>query len=224
MKHSYGFELVESRNISEISSRAHLFRHIKTGARLLSIENDDENKVFGIGFRTPPSDNTGVAHILEHVVLAGSRKYRVKEPFVELIKGSLNTFLNAMTYPDRTVYPVASTNLKDFYNLIDVYLDAVFYPLLRPLIFRQEGWHYEVDEEGNLSYKGVVFNEMKGVYASPDSIFYEAIQQSLFPDTTYSLDSGGHPHYIPDLTYEQFKAFHDTYYHPANAWIFFLWQ
>ena len=221
MSQYHGFELVASRNISEINSRVRLFRHIKTGARLVSIENDDENKVFGIGFRTPPRDSTGVAHILEHVVLAGSRKYRVKEPFIELIKGSLNTFINAMTYPDRTVYPVASTNLKDFYNLIDVYLDAVFYPLLRPLTFRQEGWHYEVDDQGNLSYKGVVFNEMKGVYASPDSILYESIQQSLFPDTTYGLDSGGHPHHIPDLTYEQFKSFHDAYYHPSNAWIFF---
>ncbi len=221
MSKYHGFELVESRDIPEINSRVRLFRHIKTGARLVSIENDDENKVFGIGFRTPPRDSTGVAHILEHVVLAGSRKYRVKEPFVELIKGSLNTFLNAMTYPDRTVYPVASTNLKDFYNLIDVYLDAVFYPLLRPLTFRQEGWHYEVNDEGDLSYKGVVFNEMKGVYASPDSVLYESIQQSLFPDTIYGLDSGGHPHHIPDLTYEQFKAFHDAYYHPTNAWIFF---
>ncbi len=221
MSKYHGFELIEARDIPEINSRVRLFRHIQTGARLVSVENDDENKVFGIGFRTPPRDNTGIAHILEHVVLAGSRKYRVKEPFVELIKGSLNTFLNAMTYPDRTVYPVASTNLKDFYNLIDVYLDAVFYPLLRPLTFRQEGWHYEIDEDGQLSYKGVVFNEMKGVYASPDMALYEAIQQSLFPDTTYGLDSGGHPLHIPDLTYEQFKAFHDAYYHPANAWIFF---
>ena len=221
MSKYHGFELIEARDIPEINSRVRLFRHIKTGARLISVENDDENKVFGIGFRTPPKDNTGVAHILEHVVLAGSRKYRVKEPFVELIKGSLNTFLNAMTYPDRTIYPVASTNDRDFYNLVDVYLDAVFYPLLRPLTFRQEGWHYEIDDEGNLSYKGVVFNEMKGVYASPDSVLYEAIQQSLFPDTTYGLDSGGHPLHIPDLTYEQFKSFHDAYYHPANAWIFF---
>ncbi|HHB89919.1 MAG TPA: peptidase M16 [Anaerolineae bacterium] len=221
MSKYHGFELVEARDIPEINSRVRLFRHIKTGARLISVENDDENKVFGIGFRTPPSDSTGVAHILEHVVLAGSRKYRVKEPFVELLKGSLNTFLNAMTWPDRTIYPVASTNTKDFYNLIDVYLDAVFYPLLRPLTFRQEGWHFEIDDEGNLSYKGVVFNEMKGAYSSPDNVLYRTIQQSLFPDTTYGLDSGGDPRHIPDLTYEQFKAFHDAYYHPANAWIFF---
>ena len=221
MANYHGFELIEARDIPEISSRARLFRHIKTGARLLSIENNDENKTFGISFRTPPQDSRGVAHILEHSVLAGSRKYRVKEPFVELIKGSLNTFLNAFTYPDRTVYPVASQNIKDFYNLIDVYLDAVFYPLLRPLTFKQEGWHYEIDDAGNLSYKGVVFNEMKGVYASPNSILSESIQNSLFPDTTYSLESGGHPHHIPDLSYEQFKAFHDDYYHPANAWIFF---
>ena len=217
----HGFELIEARDIPEINSRVRLFRHIKTGARLLSVENDDENKVFGIGFRTPPQDNTGVAHILEHVVLAGSRKYRVKEPFVELMKGSLNTFLNAMTWPDRTVYPVASTNDKDFYNLVDVYLDAVFYPLLRPLTFRQEGWHFEVDEEGKLTYKGVVFNEMKGAYSSPDNVLYREIQRSLFPDTTYGFDSGGDPLHIPDLTYEDFKAFHDAYYHPANAWIFF---
>jgi len=221
MSKNHGFELVEERDIPEINSHVRLFRHVKTGARLLSVENDDENKVFGVGFRTPPQDSTGVAHILEHSVLAGSRKYRVKEPFVELIKGSLNTFLNAFTYPDRTVYPVASQNLQDFYNLIDVYMDAVFYPLLRPLTFRQEGWHYEVDEAGELSYKGVVFNEMKGVYASPDSVLGESIQQSLFPDTTYGLDSGGNPRHIPDLTYEQFKTFHDTFYHPANAWIYF---
>ncbi len=221
MSNYHGFELIEARDIPEINSRVRIFRHIKTGARLMSIENDDENKVFGVGFRTPPEDNTGIAHIMEHSVLAGSRKYRVKEPFVELIKGSLNTFLNAMTYPDRTVYPVASTNLKDFYNLVDVYMDSVFYPLLRPLTFRQEGWHYEVDEAGNISYKGVVFNEMKGAYASPENVLYESIQQSLFPDTIYGLDSGGNPRYIPDLTYEQFKTFHDTFYHPANAWIFF---
>jgi len=221
MKKKHGFALVEARDIPEINSHIRLFRHVKTGARLMSVENDDENKVFGIGFRTPPRDSTGVAHIMEHSVLAGSRKYRVKEPFVELIKGSLNTFLNAMTYPDRTVYPVASQNLKDFYNLVDVYLDSVFYPLLRPLTFRQEGWHYEIDEGENLSYKGVVFNEMKGVYASPENILYESIQQSLFPDTPYGLDSGGDPRHIPDLTYAQFKTFHDSYYHPANAWIFF---
>ena len=221
MSKYHGFELIDERDIPEINSHVRLFRHIKTGARLLSVENDDENKVFGVGFRTPPEDDTGIAHILEHSVLAGSRKYRVKEPFVELIKGSLNTFLNAFTYPDRTVYPVASQNLKDFYNLIDVYMDAVFYPLLRPLTFRQEGWHYEIDDEGNLSYKGVVFNEMKGVYASPDSVLGESIQHSLFPDTIYRLDYGGHPQHIPDLTYEQFKSFHDAYYHPANAWIYF---
>ncbi len=221
MSKHHGFELIDERDILEINSRVRLFRHIKTGARLISVENDDENKVFGVGFRTPPKDSTGVAHILEHVVLAGSRKYRVKEPFVELLKGSLNTFLNAMTWPDRTIYPVASTNDKDFYNLIDVYLDAVFYPLLRPLTFRQEGWHYEVDDQGDLNFKGVVFNEMKGAYSSPENVLYREIQRSLFPDTTYGFDSGGDPRAIPDLTYEQFKAFHDAYYHPANAWIFF---
>ena len=221
MKHYHGFELIEKRMIPEINSQVRLFRHIKTGARLMSVENDDENKVFSVAFRTPSANSTGVAHIMEHSVLAGSRKYRVKEPFVELIKGSLNTYLNAFTAPDRTAYPVASQNLHDFYNLIDVYLDAVFYPLLRPLTFRQEGWHYEIDDEGNLSYKGVVFNEMKGVYASPDTFLSEVITQSLFPDTIYRYEYGGHPSHIPDLTYAQFKDFHDTFYHPSNAWIYF---
>src|SRR5215467_10292356 len=187
-----GFELLREHALTEFNSTVRLYRHAKTGAELLSLVNDDENKVFGVTFRTPPRDSTGVAHILEHAVLCGSRKYPVKEPFVELMKGSLNTFLNAMTFPDKTCYPVASQNLRDFYNLVDVYLDAVFHPRLTPQIFQQEGWHYELDE-GNpeLIYKGVVFNEMKGNYSSPDSMLMEYSQQSLYPTSIYGLDSGG---------------------------------
>src|SRR5574338_447991 len=163
----HGFELLSDQEIPELNSRAKLYRHVKTGAELLSVTNDDENKVFGIVFRTPPADSTGVAHIMEHSVLCGSEKYPLKEPFVELVKGSLNTFLNAFTYPDKTCYPVASQNLKDFYNLIDVYIDAVFHPLIPPETLQQEGWHYELDSpDAPLAYKGVVFNEMKGVYSS----------------------------------------------------------
>ena len=222
MESMHGFELLRDQDINELKTRAQLFRHIKTGAELLSLKNDDKNKVFGITFRTLPSDSTGVAHILEHSVLCGSRKYPVKEPFVELLKGSLQTFLNAFTYPDKTCYPVASQNLKDFYNLIDVYLDAVFYPRLTPLIFQQEGWHYELsDLHSPISYKGVVFNEMKGAYSSPENLLAFYSQQSLFPDNTYGLDSGGDPERIPDLTYEQFKEFHRRYYHPSNCRIYF---
>ena len=217
-----GFERLQVREIRELRTQAELFRHIKTGAQLLSLINDDDNKVFGITFRTPPKDSTGVAHILEHSVLCGSRKYPVKEPFVELLKGSLKTFLNAFTYPDKTCYPVASQNTQDFYNLIDVYLDAVFYPRIAPFILQQEGWHLELDDpEGNLNYKGVVFNEMKGNYSSPDNVLSEYSQQSLFPDTTYGLDSGGDPKHIIELTFEQFKDFHKRYYHPSNARIYF---
>ncbi len=218
----YGFELIRERRIEELGSDAKLYRHVKTGAQLLSMANTDTNKVFGISFKTPPKDSTGIAHILEHSVLCGSRKYAAKDPFVQLLKGSLQTFLNAMTYPDKTVYPVASQNLNDFYNLVDVYLDAVLHPLITPETFLQEGWHYEIDDKtGILSYKGVVFNEMKGVYSSPDSLLYESSQNSLFPDTTYGLDSGGNPEVIPELDYAGFKAFHETYYHPSNARLFF---
>ncbi|GAK55491.1 PreP peptidase [Candidatus Vecturithrix granuli] len=222
MNTSYGFKLVAERDILEIQTHARLFCHVKTGAELFSLENDDENKVFGITFRTPPTDSTGLPHIMEHSVLCGSRKYPVKEPFVELMKGSLNTFLNAMTFPDKTSYPVASQNVKDLYNLIDVYLDAVFYPRITPSIFQQEGWHYELESpDGLMQFKGVVFNEMKGAYSSPDSVLGRFSQQSLFPDTAYGVDSGGDPADIPNLTYEQFKAFHETYYHPSNSRIFF---
>jgi presequence protease len=219
---SYGFELLRSETIEELNAQAHIWRHIATGAHLLSIENEDENKVFGITFRTPPADSTGLPHILEHSVLGGSKKYPLKEPFVQLLKGSLKTFLNAMTYPDRTVYPVASTNLQDFYNLVEVYLDAVLHPLITPYHLLQEGWHYELESlDGPLTYKGVVFNEMKGAYSSPDSLLYRTSQRSLFPDTAYGLDSGGDPRAIPNLTYAQFKEFHTTYYHPSNAFIYF---
>ena len=222
MTETHGFTKLGDREIPELRTRAELFRHSRTGCELLSLINDDENKVFGITFRTPPPDSTGVAHILEHSVLCGSRKYPLKEPFVELLKGSLKTFLNAMTYPDKTCYPVASQNVRDFYNLIDVYLDAVFYPRLSPHIFQQEGWHFELERpDAALTYKGVVFNEMKGARSSPDNLLAEYSQQSLFPDTPYGFDSGGDPLKIPDLTFERFKAFHEKYYHPSNGRIFF---
>ncbi|HEX8682469.1 MAG TPA: insulinase family protein [Ardenticatenaceae bacterium] len=219
---THGFELLQDQPIPELHTRARRFRHVKTGAELLSLENQDENKVFSITFRTPPTDSTGLPHILEHSVLCGSEKYPLKEPFVELLKGSLQTFLNAFTYPDKTCYPVASQNLQDFYNLIDVYVDAVFHPRITPQILQQEGWHYELDSPDEpMIYKGVVFNEMKGSYASPERALSTYAQSSLFPDTTYGVDSGGDPQVIPDLTYEQFKSFHERYYHPSNARIFF---
>lgn len=218
----HGFELIEERQLPEAGSKARLFRHAATGAQLLSLENQDENKVFGITFRTPPPNSTGLPHIMEHSVLCGSAKYPVKEPFVELKKGSQATFLNAFTYPDKTCYPVASQNLQDFYNLVDVYVDAVFHPLITPQTLQQEGWHYELDDPSQpLAYKGVVFNEMKGAYSSPEDVLYRQIQQHLFPDNEYGVDSGGDPRVIPTLTYEQFKHFHETYYHPSNSYIYF---
>ncbi|WP_272698896.1 insulinase family protein [Desulfovibrio sp. Fe33] len=219
---TFGFTKIREMEIAELASTAVVYRHDKTGARVLSMMNDDENKVFGISFRTPPEDSTGVAHILEHSVLCGSDKYPVKEPFVELLKGSLQTFLNALTFPDKTCYPVASANVQDFYNLIDVYLDAVFHPRLTENTLKQEGWHYELESpDRDMTYKGVVFNEMKGAYSSPDSVLYEQSQHSLFPDITYGLDSGGDPAVIPDLTFERFMAFHRDHYHPSNAYAFF---
>ncbi|MBN1581195.1 MAG: insulinase family protein [Anaerolineae bacterium] len=218
----HGFELVRDQDIPELNIRAQLFRHVKTGAELMSLQNDDENKVFNVVFRTPPPDSTGLPHIMEHSVLGGSRKYPVKEPFVELVKGSLNTFVNALTSPDKTSYPVASQNVKDFYNLVDVYLDAVFYPRISPHTLMQEGWHYELESlDGALTFNGIVFNEMKGAYSSPDNLLYRYSLRSLFPDTSYGLDSGGDPVEIPNLTYEQFRRFHERYYHPSNARIFF---
>ncbi|WP_129633394.1 insulinase family protein [Candidatus Oscillochloris fontis] len=222
MTSTHGFTLIRDEAITELNTQARIYRHEKTGAELLSLSNDDENKCFGVTFRTPPEDSTGIAHILEHSVLCGSRKYPVKEPFVELLKSSLKTFLNAFTYPDKTCYPVASTNLQDFYNLVDVYLDAVFFPRITPEILKQEGWHYELEhKDAPLIYKGVVFNEMKGAYSSPEGVLGRLTQQSLFPDTTYGHSSGGDPKAIPDLTYEQFKHFHTTFYHPSNARLFF---
>ena len=216
------FTLQKEQHIPEINAIAKLFIHDKSGARLMSVTNDDENKVFGITFRTPPKTSNGIAHIMEHSVLCGSRKYPVKEPFIELAKGSLNTFLNAFTYPDKTCYPVASQNLQDFYNLIDVYLDAVFYPLIPEHTLQQEGWHYEIENpDAPLTFKGVVFNEMKGAYSSPDDLLEDKSRNSLFPNHTYGLDSGGDPSVIPNLTYPEFKSFHDNYYHPSNAYIWF---
>lgn len=216
------YEVIEKREIADINSVAYLCRHKKTGARVALISNDDDNKVFYINFRTTPKDSTGVAHILEHSVLCGSKEFPLKDPFIELAKGSLNTFLNAMTYPDHTVYPVASCNDKDFQNLMHVYLDAAFYPNIyeNEAIFRQEGWHYELDEAGELIYNGVVYNEMKGAFSSPEGILYREIYTALYPHTTYGCESGGDPEYIPDLTYEQFLDFHRTYYHPSNSYIY----
>jgi Zn-dependent M16 (insulinase) family peptidase len=222
MHNAFGFELLEEREIDEVNATARLYVHRRTGARLLSMSNEDENKVFGITFVTPPEDSTGLPHIMEHSVLCGSRKYPLKEPFVELLKGSLNTFLNAFTMPDRTSYPVASVNEKDFYNLVDVYLDAVFFPLISKETLQQEGWHFELEDVNQeLTYKGVVFNEMKGAYSSPENLLYKYRQTALFPDTIYAQDSGGNPEHIPDLTYTQFVAFHRKYYHPSNAYIYF---
>ena len=219
---THGFLLEREQVIPELSATARVYRHAKTGGRLLSIQSPDENKVFGIAFRTPPADSTGLPHILEHSVLCGSKKYPVKEPFVELIKGSLNTFLNALTFPDKTCYPVASANVQDFYNLVDVYLDAVFFPRLTENTLKQEGWHYDVESvDAPLAYKGVVFNEMKGAYSSPESLLSEYSQRALFPDTCYGLDSGGDPERIPDLTFAQFMDFHARYYHPSNSYAFF---
>lgn len=216
------FKLIREQFVREFNGTVKEYRHEPTGAEIISVENTHNNKVFGITFRTPPSDSTGVSHILEHTVLCGSRKYPLKDPFVQLLKGSLQTFLNAMTYPDKTVYPVASQNEQDFYNLVDVYLDAVFFPRITPAFFRQEGWHYELENlDAPLTCKGVVYNEMKGVYSSPDSLLLERSQQALFPDTTYGLDSGGNPDEIPNLTYQEFRKFHENHYHPSNARIFF---
>ncbi|MDO4921488.1 MAG: insulinase family protein [Phascolarctobacterium sp.] len=219
----HGFKALQEGFVSEVHSRAYLMEHVQSGARLLYLANDDDNKVFSIAFRTPPADDTGVAHILEHSSLCGSRKYHLKEPFVDLVKGSLNTFLNAMTYPDKTVYPVASRNAKDFHNLMDVYLDAVFYPLLyeNKYTLRQEGWHYNLESpEDELSYNGVVYNEMKGVYSSPDAFLENEAMKALFPDTCYRFESGGYPDAIPQLTQEQFENFHKTYYSPENSFIY----
>ena len=218
-----GYQLVMQQEIPDIHSKGYLLKHKKSGARVMVLENDDNNKVFNIAFRTPPADSTGVAHILEHSVLCGSEHFPLKDPFVELVKGSLNTFLNAMTYPDKTMYPVASCNDQDFKNLMHVYLDAVFFPNIykREEIFRQEGWHYEMkDMDSPVRINGVVYNEMKGAFSSPEDVLDREIFNSLFPDTPYGVESGGDPQCIPDLKYSQFLSFHSRYYHPANSYIY----
>lgn len=217
------YEIIEKRRIEDLNSEGVILRHIKTKATVTLLLNDDENKVFYIGFRTPPKNSTGVAHILEHSTLCGSKNFPVKDPFIELAKGSLNTFLNAMTYPDKTVYPVASCNDKDFHNLMHIYLDAVFYPNVynTDKIFKQEGWHYELEDAASeLKINGVVYNEMKGAFSSPDDVVETQIMKSLYPDNTYGFVSGGDPKDIPDLSYEEFLDFHRQYYHPSNSYIY----
>ncbi|MDO4439106.1 MAG: insulinase family protein [Eubacteriales bacterium] len=217
------YEKIEEKYIAEVPAQAVVYKHIKTGARILTLKNEDKNKVFMIGFRTTPKNDTGVAHIMEHSVLCGSEKFPLKDPFVELVKGSLNTFLNAMTYPDKTVYPVASCNDKDFMNLMDVYLDAVFNPnaVKEKKIFEQEGWHYELkNHDDELKYNGVVYNEMKGAFSDPEAVLERNIMHTLFPANTYGCESGGAPESIPELSYEEFVDFHDTYYHPSNSYIY----
>lgn len=217
------YEVLEEKELADIHSKGYLIRHKKSGARITVISNDDENKVFCIGFRTPTENSTGVAHIIEHTVLCGSEKYPIKDPFVELVKGSLNTFLNAMTFPDKTIYPLASCNDKDFLNLMSVYMDAVFHPNIYKYeeIFKQEGWHYELeDKDAPLTINGVVYNEMKGAFSSADDVLQREVLNSLFPDTTYCNESGGDPDVIPQLTYEEYLDFHRRYYHPCNSYIY----
>lgn len=217
------YEILDEHRVEDVQSDGFILRHKKSGARIAILSNNDDNKVFYIGFRTPPEDETGVPHIIEHTTLCGSKKFPVKDPFIELVKGSLNTFLNAMTYPDKTVYPVASCNDQDFKNLMDVYLDAVFNPNITKYeeIFKQEGWHYELTgKDDELKINGVVYNEMKGAYSSPDEVLSSQIYRSLFPDNTYSKDSGGNPEYIPKLTYEAYLDFYHKYYHPSNSYIY----
>lgn len=218
-----GYRILETRRIEDLNSLSCLLEHKKSGARIALLSNEDENKVFYIGFRTPPKNSTGVAHIIEHSVLEGSRDFPVKDPFIELAKGSLNTFLNAMTYPDKTVYPIASCNDTDFQNLMHVYLDAVFYPNIykEKKIFEQEGWHYELESpEAELTINGVVYNEMKGAFSSPDDVLERKISEALYPDTPYAMESGGDPDVIPELTYEEFLEFHRKFYHPSNSYIY----
>ena len=218
----HGFKLVYSQPMPDLKATLHRFTYWKNGADVIWLERDDVNKTFGIAFRTVPSDHTGIFHILEHSVLNGSEKYPLREPFVDLLKSSLATFINAFTFPDKTMYPFSSRNDKDFLNLMDVYMDAVLHPLsLRdPHSFRQEGWHYELDNpDGELTINGVVFNEMKGAYTSPDSLIRDYLDRQLFPDTCYGKDSGGDPDHIPELTYEDYLANHHRFYHPSNSYI-----
>lgn len=217
------YKLIQEKELTGIQAKGYLLQHKKSGARVLCLAADDSDKVFSIGFRTPPSDSTGVPHILEHSVLCGSKNFPAKDPFVELVKGSLNTFLNAMTYPDKTVYPVASCNDKDFQNLMHVYMDAVLYPNIyeHEEIFKQEGWSYHLENrDGELTYNGVVYNEMKGAFSSPEGVLERLVLNTLFPDTSYANESGGDPDDIPSLSYEQFLDFHRKYYHPSNSFIY----
>lgn len=217
------YELIQQEEIQDVHAKGYLLKHKKSGARVMLLANDDENKVFNIAFRTPPANSTGVAHIIEHTVLCGSEKFPLKDPFVELVKGSLNTFLNAMTYPDKTMFPVASCNDADFQNLMDVYLDAVFHPNIykNEKIFQQEGWHYHLEQESDpLTYNGVVYNEMKGAFSSADEVLNREVFNTLFPDTAYGVESGGDPKVIPSLSYEEFLDFHRKYYHPSNSYIY----
>lgn len=217
------YTLVKEQDLPELASKGYVLKHNKSGARVFLLENEDDNKVFNIAFRTTPNDSTGVAHILEHSVLCGSEKYPAKDPFVELVKGSLNTFLNAMTYPDKTMYPIASCNDTDFKNLMSVYMDAVFHPNIykNEKIFLQEGWHYELESEDKpIIYNGVVYNEMKGAFSSPETVLDTYTRTALFPHTTYAEESGGDPSSIPNLSYEEFLDFHRKYYHPSNSYIY----
>ena len=223
LKNYKGYKLLQTNDLKEVNGTGYVLEHEKTKARISIISNDDDNKVFTIGFRTPPTNSKGIQHIIEHTVLCGSEKYPAKDPFIELAKGSLNTFLNAMTYPDKTVYPVASCNDKDFQNLMDVYLDAVFNPNIykRQEIFKQEGWHYELESaDSDLIFNGVVYNEMRGVYSSPDAVVSYAVNNALFPDSIYSRDSGGNPDVIPELTWDEYLDYHKNYYHPSNSFIY----
>lgn len=218
-----GYKLIQEKHIKDVNSDCVLLEHEKTGAKVFLMKNDDDNKTFGIGFKTLPKDNTGICHIIEHSVLSGSRKFQTKEPFMDMVKISMATFLNALTFPDKTIYPVSSRNEKDFKNLMDVYMDAVFYPVMKKdrRIFMQEGWHYELENaEDELNIKGVVYNEMKGAYSVPETTLYYRVNNALCPDTVYAMESGGEPYEIPNLTYENFCDFHSKYYHPSNSYIY----
>lgn len=215
-----GFEIKNITELSDVKGTLYEMQHVKTGAKLAWLDRADENKTFAIAFKTIPENDTGVFHILEHSVLNGSKKYPVREPFVELLKGSMQTFLNAMTFPDKTLYPVSSRNDKDFMNLMSVYMDAVFHPAIytNPNIFYQEGWHYEIrHEEDTPIYKGVVLNEMKGAFSSVDETIIDELNRMLFPDNCYQYVSGGDPEHITDLSYESFIETHQKFYHPSNA-------
>ena len=216
------YTLIKTEELPDLNGTGYYLRHNKSGARVVWVENEDDNKVFSISFRPPPTDSTGVAHIIEHTVLCGSEHFPAKDPFIELAQCSLNTFLNAMTFPDKTMYPVASCNTQDFKNLMHVYMDAVFYPNIykREEIFKQEGWHYELEsEDADLIYNGIVYSEMKGAFSSPEQVLNRVGMHALYPDTAYGVESGGDPDFIPDLTYADYLDFHRRYYHPVNSYI-----